>query len=68
MVVPGLWVKADCGSGGLYSQTGFIKKHKMSCRFIKGVSGGCFVRINKWCYPQSGSDENDHLTYNKGIN
>ena len=32
----------------------------MLCSFIKGVSGGCVVHINKWCYPQSA------LTHNLG--
>ena len=36
----------------------FIYKNKLSCGFIKGVSGGCFVLINKLCYPQSGSGNN----------
>ena len=47
LVIPGLWVKADCGEGGLYSQMSFIYKYKTSRGFIKGVCGGCFVLINK---------------------
>ena len=35
------------GKGGLYSQMSFIYKHETLCGFIKGVSGGCFVLINK---------------------
>ena len=31
----------------------FIYKYKTLHGFIKGVSGGFFVLINKWCYPQS---------------
>ena len=49
LVIPvGLWEKADCGFGGFYSQTSFIYKYETSCGFIKWVSGGCFVLINKW--------------------
>ena len=44
-VIPGLWVKADCGLGRLYSQMSFLYKYKMLHGFIKGVSGGCFVLI-----------------------
>ena len=35
------------GKGGLYSQTSFFNKYEMLHGFIKGVSGGCFVLINK---------------------
>ena len=46
--VPGLWVKAY-----FTHKRHFIYKYKMSRGFIKVVSGGCFVHINKWCYPRS---------------
>ena len=35
------------GKGGLYSQTLFIYKYETLPGFIKEVSGGCFVLINK---------------------
>ena len=35
------------GKGRLYSQTSFIYENEMLRCFIKGVSGGCFVLINK---------------------
>ena len=44
------------GKGGLYSQISFIYKYKTLGGFIKGVSGGCFVLLNKLCYPQSRSN------------
>ena len=48
MVVPGLWVKADCWQGDCTHERGLgIYKYKTSRGFIKGVSGGCFVLINK---------------------
>ena len=31
----------------------FIYKYKIARGFTKGVSGVCFVLINKWHYPQS---------------
>ena len=40
----------------------FIYKYKLVCGFIKGVSGGCFVLLNKWCYPQSPFTHNLGLT------
>ena len=57
LVVPRLWVKADCGWGRLYLRTSFIYKYKMLHGFVKVVSGGCFILINNWHYPQSGSDD-----------
>ena len=36
----------------------FIYKYGTMCGFIKGVSGGCFELINKWCYPQSAFTHN----------
>ena len=60
LVVPRLWVKADCGWGRLYLRTSFIYKYKMLHGFVKVVSGGCFILINNWHYPQSGSDDFFH--------
>ena len=50
----------DCKLGGLYSRTSFIYKYETSHGFIKVISGGCFVLINKLCYVQSA------FTYNLG--
>ena len=47
------------GKGGLYSGMSFIYKYKTLCGFIKAISGGCFVLINKWRYPQSAFTHND---------
>ena len=44
------------GKGGLHPRMSLIYKYETLCGFIKGVSGGCFVLLNKSCYPQSGSD------------
>ena len=46
------------GKGRLYSQTSFIFKFEMSYGFVKGVSGGCSVLLNKLCYPQSAFTHN----------
>ena len=35
------------GKGELYSQMSFIYKYETLHGFIMGVSGGCFVLINK---------------------
>ena len=51
------------GKGGLYSRMSFIYKYKMSRGFIKGVSGGCFILIHKWCYPQSAFTQNPGPTF-----
>ena len=37
--------------GGLHIRQ--IYKYKMVRGLTKGVSGGCFILINKWCYVQS---------------
>ena len=37
------------------------------CGFIKGVSGGCFELINKWCYPQTTFTHNQGPTDKIGI-
>ena len=39
----------------------FIYKYKTPHGFIKGVSGGYFVLINKWGYPQSAFTHNPPL-------
>ena len=62
-VIPGLHIKADCTWGRLYSQMSFIYKYKTLRGFIKGVSGGCFVLIKKWCYVQSAFMYNPGPTY-----
>ena len=42
----------------------FIYKYETSRGFIKGVSGGCFVLINKLFYPQSAFTHNPGPTTN----
>ena len=41
------------GKGGLYSRMSLIYKYETLHGFKNGVSGGCYVLIIKWCYPQS---------------
>ena len=41
------------GKGGLHPRMSLIYKYETLCGFIKGVSGGCFVLIDKLCYLQS---------------